>query len=178
MTESQLITACKNGDPAAQKQLYENYKSKMMGVCLRYAQTRTEAHDIFQEGFIQIFRDIHQYQPIGPFGGWMRRVIVNTALKHIRREKRNLFTHIDTSEIEDSYQTNENIFSTFREKALLKMVQQLPDGYRMVFNLYVIEGYSHKEIAEQLEISQSTSKTQLRKAKIALRKMIEKEIHI
>ncbi|MGB0931116.1 MAG: RNA polymerase sigma factor [Chitinophagales bacterium] len=177
MTEPQIIAACKNGNPAAQKQLYEQYKGKMMGVCLRYARNRAEAHDMFQEGFINIFKDLHQYQPTGAFGGWMRRVMVNTALKHIRREKRHLFTHIETSEIEDSYQSNEDVFSSFREKALLKMVQQLPDGYRMVFNLYVIEGYSHKEIAEQLEVSLSTSKTQLRKAKMALQKMIEKEIH-
>ena len=177
MNESQIIAGCKNGDAHAQKQLYERYKGKMMGVCLRYASNRAEAHDIFQEGFIKVFRDLHQYQPVGAFGAWIRRVMINTALKHIRREKRHLFTPIEVSDIEDTYQTNEDVFSSFREKALLKMVQQLPEGYRMVFNLYVIEGYSHKEIAEQLEVSLSTSKTQLRKAKGALRKMIEKEIH-
>lgn len=177
MTEHQIITACKDNNPDAQRQLYEQYKSKMMGVCLRYAQNRTEAHDILQEGFILIFRDIYQYKPTAPIGAWMRRVIINTALKHIRKEKRHLFAQLDTQEIEQRYESNEDVFSAFREKALLKMVQKLPNGYRMVFNLYVIEGYSHKEIAEQLDISISTSKTQLRKAKAALRKMIEKEIH-
>jgi len=175
ITEQQLVQACIKGNRKAQRQLYESYKRIMFGICLRYAHNRAEAEDMLQDGFVRIFRDLYQYKPIGPFGGWMRRVMVNSCLQHIRRRKK-LFPIVDLQQIANSYQADDAIFSQFRQKALVNMIQQLPVGYRVVFNMYVIEGYSHKEIAEKLSISINTSKSQLSRAKAVLRKLLEKTI--
>jgi len=163
------------GSRKHQKQLYLKYKSQLFGVCLRYAKSRQEAEDMLQDGFVKIYSDLYQYRPIGPLGGWMRKVVVNVALQHIRRRKK-LFPIIDLNQVADQYETDDVVFSNFRTKALVGMIQQLPDGYRAVFNLYVIEGYSHKEIAKQLGVSEATSKSQLSRAKATLRKMLEKSI--
>ena len=163
------------GDRTAQKQLYMKYKASMFGVCLRYAKSRTEAEDFLQEGFIKIYRDLYQYKPIGPLGGWMRRVVVNVALQHIRRRK-NLFADINIDDVAYNYAADEEVFTNFRMKALLEMIQKLPDGYQAVFNMYVIEGFTHKEIAKQLNITVNTSKSQLSRAKKTLRQMLEKEL--
>lgn len=175
MTEHQIIAGCKKGDRKAHAELYNRYRSQLFGVCLRYASSREEAKDWLQDGFVQIFKDLYQYKPTGPLGGWMRRVMINVALQHIRSKKR-LFPTVEISQIQDQFETDENLFSTFRAKALMQMVQQLPDGYRAVFNLYVIEGYTHKEIAKELGISPATSKSQLSRAKMALRKRIEEVV--
>ena len=172
-TDLQLVKRCKKGDRQAQNELYLRYKSMLFGVCLRYASHREEAKDMLQEGFIQIFKDLHQYRPTGPLGGWMRRVVINKALQHIRKKKK-LFPVVELEQVGDQFQTEDVLFSKFRTQALLEMVQQLPDGYRAVFNLYVIEGYSHQEIAEQLQISEATSKSQLSRAKASLRKLLER----
>lgn len=175
MTDNQIIAGCKKGDRKAQAELYNRYRSQLFGVCLRYAANNEEAKDWLQDGFIQIFKDLYQYKPTGPLGGWMRRVVINIALQHIRRKKR-VFPTEDISQLTDHFETEENLFSNFRAKALMQMVQKLPDGYRAVFNLYVVEGYSHKEIAQQLGISEATSKSQLSRAKVALRKLIEEVV--
>ena len=140
-----MIKACQKGDRAAQERLYHQYNRLLFGVCLRYSGSREEAKDLLQEGFIQIYRDLYQYKPTGPFKAWLRKIMVNVALQHIRRKKK-LFPTIDLEAVEEQFESDEDLFSTFRAKALMEMVQQLPDGYRAVFNLYVIEGYSHKEI--------------------------------
>ena len=173
--DQHIIKGCKKGDRRSQEALYHKYKGVLFGVCLRYAKNTAEAEDLLQDGFIQIFKDLYQYQPTGALGAWMRKVVVNVALQHIRRTK-NLFPVVDIENIADSYESEEDLFSSFREKALVEMIQQLPDGYRAVFNMYVLEGYSHKEIAEQLGITIATSKSQLSRAKSTLRKLLEQVV--
>ncbi len=169
----QLVKGCLRGDRHSQRSLYEQYKVPMFRLCLRYAKDRHEAEDLLQEGFIKVFSDLHQFSHRGALGGWIRRVMVNVALQHIRKNKQ-LFTTIEIESIGDNHATDEIIFSELGAKNLTKMIQQLPPGYRTVFNMYVIEGYSHKEIADQLSISENTSKSQLSKAKASLRKRLEK----
>ena len=175
MTEHQIIKGCKKGDRKAQAELYNRFRAQLFGVCLRYASNYEEAKDWLQDGFIQIYKDLYQYKPTGSLRGWMRKVVVNVALQHIRKKKR-LFPIVEISQIAGDYETAEDLFSHFRAKALMQMIQQLPDGYRAVFNLYVIEGYSHKEIGQQLGISEATSKSQLSRAKMALRKLLEEVV--
>lgn len=173
MTDKQIIKGCLEGNKYAQRMLYQKYKVPLFGVCMRYAKDRMEAEDFLQDGFIKIYKDLYQYKPTGALGAWMRRVMVNTALQHIRKRKMK-FVDNELLQIADKYKTEDDILGQLRAKELVKMVQQLPSGYRAVFNLYVIEGYSHKEIAKELGITASTSKSQLSRAKAVLRKMIEK----
>lgn len=148
----------------------------LFGICLRYAKDRVEAQDFLQESLIVIFRDLHQYQPKAAFGAWLRKVTVNVCLQQLRK-KRNIFqTHSIEEICSNSIREEADIFSRFRERALLQMVQKLPTGYRVVFNLYAIEGYNHQEIADSLGISVNTSKSQLSRAKVTLRKLLEKEL--
>lgn len=173
--EKKLINGCVKKDKKAQRQLYELYKVSLFRICLRYAKDRPEAEDMLQDGFVKIMADIHQYRGEGALGGWMRRVMVNTALQHIRKQNRQGYT-VEITEIADTYQADEVILSDLRAKALTQLIQKLPSGYRAVFNMYVIEGFSHKEIAEQMEVTESTSKSQLSKAKAMLRKMLERNL--
>ncbi len=174
-SDSELIKGCMKGDRKAQNQLYQKYKANLFGVCLRYSNSRVEAEDMLQEGFIKIFSDLYQYKPIGPLGGWMRRVVINVALQHIRKNKK--FRIFENHEqVVAAYEPDLEIFKNNREEAILKMVQKLPDGYRIIFNLFVIEEFSHREIAEKLGISVSTSKSQYSRARAALRSMLEKNI--
>lgn len=171
----QLISRCKDGDRRAQEELYRLYSPMLMGVCLRYASNKEEAEDFLQEGFIKIYANLYQYQPIGSFSAWLRKVVVNVALQKLRRKK-TPFADIEIDRLADAVESNEDIFSQFGAKMLIRLIQQLPDGYRTVFNMYVIEGYSHKEIATQLGINEATSKSQLSRAKAALRKMLEQVV--
>jgi RNA polymerase sigma factor (sigma-70 family) len=173
--EQKLINGCIKKEQKAQRQLYEQYKVPLFRVCLRYAKDRPEAEDMLQDGFIKIFADIHQYNGSGALGGWMRKVMVNTALQYLRKQKRRGHT-LEITEIADTYQAEETILSDLGAKALTGLIQKLPPGYRAVFNLYVIEGYAHREIAEQLDVTESTSKSQLSKAKAMLRKLLEKHL--
>jgi RNA polymerase sigma factor (sigma-70 family) len=168
-----LLKGCLKGDRNAQKALYEKFKVPMFRICLRYANDRPEAEDMLQEGFVKVFLDLHQFRKEGPLGGWIRRVIVNVALMQIRK-RRKLFSNVEVENLSDSVTTDEDVFAEMNAKALTRIIQKLPTGYRVVFNMYVIEGYSHKEIAEKLEVSVNTSKSQLSKAKATLRKMLEK----
>ncbi len=172
ITEEHIIKGCLKGDSESQRALYEHFKVPMFRLCLRYAKDRPEAEDLLQDGFIQVFNDLHQYKFNGALGGWIRRVIVNVALQHIRRNKKMQNT-VEIESIADDYQTDEDVFSNLGVKALTKIIQQLPPGYRAVFNMYVIEGYSHKEIAEKMNFRVNTSKSQLSKAKAMLRRMLE-----
>ena len=171
MNEKELIADCLKGDQRAQKALYIQYRADLFGLCLRYAQNRDEAHDILQEGFVKIFGKLHLYQPICPVIHWMKKVMVNSALEHIRKHKKHQ---------QSKYELNEQIIDSGFEVAdvqnaaeLIELIQRLPEDYRLVFNLYAIEGYGHKEIAEMLSISVGTSKSQLFHAKKCLRKMLE-----
>lgn len=173
--DQHIIEGCKRGDRKAQTTLYHRYKALLFGVCLRYAADQSEAEDLLQDSFIKIYRDLYQYRPTGPLRAWLRKVTVNVALQHIRRKKR-LFPMVEIGEVSDQIDRTEDIFSSFRASALLQLIQKLPPGYRAVFNLYVVEGYSHKEIAEKLGINIATSKSQLSRAKHLLRKMLERVV--
>jgi len=172
MNLDQAIIAAQKGNPVAQRYLYDTYKVRLFTVCLRYSRDRSEAEDILQEGFIKIFKDLNQYAGKGAIGAWMRKVMVNTALQYLRKWKKD-WKHEDSEEYQDAVQSSATVFQQLGLEELTKLIQQLPQGYKIVFNLYVIEGYSHKEIAEILGIKENTSKTQLFKAKGALRKALE-----
>ena len=170
MTESQLIKGCVQNDENCQRMLFEQYAGKMMTICLRYACDRPEAEDILQESFIKIFSHVHQYKFEGSFEGWMKRIVVNSALKAIQKKKTRF---IDINNHDSVLpQTDSYALSNLTEDELIKLISDLPEGYRIVFNLYVLEGYSHDEIAEMLGIQAATSRSQLVKA----RKMLQKQI--
>ncbi len=169
--EKNLLEGCLKNDRSCQRTLYEKYKVPLFRVCLRYAKDRMQAEDMLQDGFIKIFSDLHQFNFQGSFEGWMRRVMVNTALQHIRKHKKFRDT-IDLDQLNEAFQTSEVATDQLNVQALTRLIQKLPDGYRTVFNLYVIEGFPHKEIAGLLGISENTSKSQLSKAKALLRTQI------
>ncbi len=178
MSSSEL-EACLRGDRSAQRALFERYKGKMFALCLRYVRSRAEAEDLCQEGFVRVFRDLAQYDGRGPFEGWMRKVFINTALQHLERQRSRISTaplngDIDM-EVADQSDFTSNLDRPSAER-LTRLIQQLPPGFRAVFNLYVVEGYSHAEIAEILSISVGTSKSQLLRAKAYLRRRLEKSL--
>lgn len=172
MTDEQLLQGCIEKNLTAQKQLYDRFAKKMMGVCLRYASCNDEAQDILQDGFIKVFERITSYKASGSLEGWIKKVIVNTALDNYRKRKHErelLEIDINDTHYSSSYNDGPDAISA---KELLGIIQQLPSGYRTVFNLYAIEGYDHREISEILSISESTSKSQYSRAKAHLQKMV------
>jgi len=171
MTDQNIVELCLDGNRKAQKVLYDNYKNGMYVVCSRYFSQDDLAEDALHEGFIKVFRDLGQYDSEkGTLGGWVRKVMVNTCLEIIRKNR----IKIDDIDEQHDIQSNDpNIISELNLKDLTKLIQLLPDGYRYVFNLFVIEGFSHQEIAQKMNITESTSKSQLFKAKNWLRKRIE-----
>ncbi len=173
MNEKKLIQACINEEQHAQKYLYELYSPKMYFVCLRYARHELEAQDMLQDGFVKVFDKIGSFRFNGSFEGWIRRIIVNTSLNHCRKRS---FTQeqIGIEDYQDKVVDSKAI-SRLGEKELLELIQQMPDGYKMVFNLYVIEGYSHKEIGEMLEVTESTSRSQLAKSRKWMQNELEKQ---
>ena len=174
LTEVQLIKGCIKGDVICQKELYNLFARKMMGVCMRYTKSQDEAQDILQDGFVKMFKSIEQYNGKGSLEGWIRRIVVNTALASLRKFNP-LHTSSDVADLEISGSTGDGIISALSAQDLLAIIQKLPDGYRIVFSLYAIEGYSHKEIAEQLNITESTSKSQFSRARAALQIMVGTE---
>jgi RNA polymerase sigma factor (sigma-70 family) len=171
ITESDLINGCLAGNRRMQELLYQRFSPKMYAVCLRYASNADDAQDLLQEGFIKVFRNLEKFRREGSFEGWMRRVFVNTAIEHYRK-KVNLNSIGDREEqtIADS---SWNILDQLGEKDIIALVQELAPGYRSIFNMYVIEGYTHREIGEILGISEGTSKSQLARAKAILKKKVE-----
>lgn len=172
MQEDELIKQSIEGNSLAQKQLYDKYSRKMMGVCLRYASSTDEAQDVLQDGFIKLFEKLESYSGTGSFEGWMRRIFVNTALDAYRKNKQERQT-LDIDDVGYFLSVKELITDKIAAEDLMKVLQKIPAGYRTVFNLYAIEGYSHKEIGEMLEISESTSKSQYSRAREFLKKIIE-----
>lgn len=172
MSEKELVNSCLKQDRTAQRVLYDRFANQMMALCVRYAGNQSEAQDMLQEGFIKVFEKLEQFRGDGPLGGWIRRVMVNEALIYLRKQKKHAYVdNIDDDvPIAGDFQDGLDVLAT---EDLLRLIAQLPDGYRTVFNLYAVEGYSHKEIAEQLGISENTSKTQFHKAKLHLRKQLE-----
>lgn len=171
ITESDLIKGSIAGDRRMQEELYRRFAPKMYAVCLRYANNTNDAQDLLQEGFIKVYKNLHRFRAEGSFEGWVRRVFVNTSIEHFRKKTAQLSSVSEKEEntIEDADIT---ALDSLAEKDIINLVQELSPGYRTVFNLYVVEGYSHKEIGEMLGISEGTSKSQLARAKSILQKKI------
>ena len=172
MNEKKLIQGCINEEKSARKYLYDFYSPKMYYVCLRYARHASEAQDMLQDGFIKVFDNISSFKSNGSFEGWIRRIIVNTALNYCRKSSFKQ-EQLGIEDYQDKVVKSKAV-SNLGEKELLALIQKLPDGYRMVFNLYVIEGYSHKEIGEMLDITESTSRSQLAKSRKWMQNELEK----
>jgi len=179
LNQELIIQGCIKGDRRCQQSLYEHFYGKMMVVCMRYAKDNDEALDMFQEAFIKVFNNLQNYSSKGSFEGWVRRIMVNTSIDHIRKNKK----HNQMVELEDlhgSLQVEEDesddILDNVNFQDMLLLVQQLSPAYKSVFNLYVVDGYTHKEIGELLDISIGTSKSNLAKAKINLRKLLNKKL--
>ncbi|WP_406685674.1 sigma-70 family RNA polymerase sigma factor [Seonamhaeicola sp. MEBiC1930] len=169
MSLEQLIENCKINDTKAQGELYKLFSNKLFSICLKYSRNYAEAEDNLQDAFLTIFNKIEQYKNKGSFEGWLKRVTVNTVLQRYRNEK--VFDIVKEEQIEDvEIEVDEETFSL---DFLLKIIQELPDRYRLVFNLYVLDGYSHKDIAEMLKINVGTSKSNLARARQILKKNIE-----
>lgn len=167
-----LIEKCLKKDRKAQYEFYEKHAPRLYGVCLRYSKTTIDAEDILQEGFIKIFRYLGNYRGEGSFEGWLRRIMVTTAMNYYK--KKNLMNReVEPESIRIPLYSDHEIVSEMSHKELLSFIHDLPHGYRTVFNLNTIEGYSHKEIGEIMQISVNTSKSQLSRAKSSLRKRIE-----
>jgi RNA polymerase sigma-70 factor (ECF subfamily) len=168
----QQIENLKSGNNKAQHKLYNLFAPKMFSLCLRYTTDRDEAQDIVQEGFIKVFRYLHQYTGQGNFEGWMRRIFINTAIEFLR--KRVYVERIGESEGIEIRETGISGYDTLAHADVERVIHSLSDGYRTIFKMYVVDGYSHREIADMLNITESTSKSQLSRAKIILQKTLAK----
>ena len=173
MTEDLIITGCLQNNPAAQRELYSRFAPKMLSVCYRFGQNREDAEDMLQEGFIKVFSQIHTFQNKGAFEGWVRRIMVHSAIEYHRKYHKSLQL-MDV--IDSGYEPSVNAaaIATLSAKDLMGFIQGLPNNYKMVFNLYAIEGYSHKEIGEMVGITEGASKSQLSRARSILKDMVIK----
>lgn len=175
-TEKDLVALCLKGDRLSCRELFELYSGKLMALCYRFARDKNEAEDMLQEGFIRIFNKLDLYSGEGSLEAWMRRVMINTALKYRQKHiGRHNYSNIDDVHAFDPTPT---IIDELSREEILRLIQELPSGYKTVFNLYVIEGYSHKEIAERLGIGESTSRSQLVKARALLKEQLLKLIRL
>ncbi|MCW3125719.1 MAG: polymerase, sigma-24 subunit, subfamily [Bacteroidetes bacterium] len=173
-TEQELIAGCITGDRKFQELLYHTYSSKMFSVCLRYANEYSAAEDLLQEGFVKVFKNIEKFRSEGSFEGWIRRIFVNNSIEHFRK-KANLYVVQETEALTYEYY-DDNALQKLMKDDLMKLIQSLSSGYRTIFNLYVIEGYSHKEIGEMLGVTEGTSKSQLARARYLLQKKIAEQM--
>jgi RNA polymerase sigma factor (sigma-70 family) len=165
-----IIEGCKDGKSASKETLYKMFSNKMWGVCLRYARDNDEAKDILQDGFIKAFEKIRQFEGRGHFEGWLRKIMVNTALAEYRKKR---YLNLEMAYSSDRDEDNsEHIECNMAAAELLEIIKELPAQYKLVFNLYAIEGYSHKEIANMLGISEGTSKSNLSRARDILKKKV------
>lgn len=168
--EHDLIKGCKCGDHHAQQRLFDRYSSRMYAICLRYVKNTMQAEDVLVMAFTKVFERISQFKGEGSFEGWIRRITVNEALTALRKSRIMMAeTDLEVAEREPDYQ---HLGDHLEADDLLKMIDKLPPGYRVVFNMYAIDGYSHKEIAEFLQINENTSKSQLSRARAYLQKML------
>ena len=174
MTDEELVKACLLKSPAAQKELFDRYSKRMLGVCLRYADDTLEAQDILQDGFIKVFNSMGTFQSHGSLEGWVKRIMINTALDNYRKNKKRKFAVELDSKDAMEIKLDNNIVEGITNKFLLTLINNLPAGYRLVFNMFAIEGYSHKEIAEELSITVNTSKSQFARARAYLQKELAK----
>ncbi len=174
MEYKDLIIDCIGGKHKAQKKLFEIFAPKMLTVCLRYAKNKMQAEDMLQEGMIKVFHKLSDYKQEGSFEGWIRKVMVNTCLDALRKEAKHQM-HSDVTEVDYMVSSNDYLLEGLMAEDLILLIQTLPTGYRTVFNLYALEGYSHKEIADQLGITESTSKSQYSRAKVFLQEKLNNE---
>lgn len=174
MNDETLVKECVSGDTKAQRLLFDRFAPKMLGVVMRYINDKERAEDVLQDSFIKVFKSIHKFEHSGSLEGWIRRIMVNTALDQIRKNKKRQ----KNVELDDEgffeLKHESNAEEILQAESLMKLVQSLPEGYRTVFNLFAIEGYSHKEIAEELGITENTSKSQYSRAKSTLRELLIK----
>lgn len=170
--EQEIIVGCKRGEAWARKQLYEQFAPAMLSVCTRYAGNRETARDLLQDGFIKVYTKINTYSGSGSFAGWLRRIFVTTALEFLRHNDviKQSVNIDECSEIAD--EIGHSAVEKLSADDLLKCIAELPDGYRTIFNLYAIEGYTHAEIAEMLHIQESSSRSQFGRARLLLQKNI------
>lgn len=169
--QQKLIRQCLKGDGRAQRELYNRFCGQMLGVCRRYVKTIEDAEEVLSNAFIKVFSKLDQFKAEGNLGGWIRRIMINESLNYIRYQK-NLFVEVE----EENHQalSHQNLSDHWEADHLMQMISELPLGYRTVFNLYAVEGYTHREIGEMLSISENTSKSQLSKARKVLRHQLEK----
>jgi RNA polymerase sigma factor (sigma-70 family) len=172
-TTDELIKRCKAGERKAQESLYKQFASKMLGVCFRYATDRMEAEDMLQIGFVKVFEKIADYRGEGSFEGWIRRIMVHGSIEYYRKHHK-MMQLVDLEEAGNETSVNPLATARLEAKDLLLLIQQLAPGYRIVFNLFAIEGYSHKEIAVLTGISEGASKSQLSRARAVLKEQIIK----
>ncbi len=174
--DAALIKGCLAGKQQQQQLLYERFAPEMKGVCLRYAQTSFEAEDLMHDGFVKVFRHLHTFKFECPLGAWVRKIMVNTALSEYRRKSRQAeFTEL---EVVMNVAEPDPEMGSFAAEELMELVRSLPDKYRLVFNLFAIEGYTHKEVAEMLGITEVTSRSQFMRARQMLREMVNEEYKI
>ena len=174
MTEEFIIAGCLHNDTAAQRELYNRYSPKMLAVCFRYAQNREDAEDMLQEGFIKVFTQMHTFQNKGAFEGWIRRIIVHTCINFLKKYKK-FNDSVDLVNAGAIHVKEETMPSIMQAKQVSECIRILPVGYKTVLNLYAIEGYSHREIAEMLDIEESTSRSQYTRAKAMLEGILIKK---
>jgi RNA polymerase sigma factor (sigma-70 family) len=174
MDDATLIKECLNGSVRAQKTLFDKFAPKMFGVCLRYCKSREQAEDALQEGFIKVFFKLKDFKLEGSFEGWVRRIMVNTSLDTLRKEMK-ISSEIEVEDVLSGKESSISVLSQLAEAELISLIQAMPDGYRVVFNMFAIEGYSHQEIAQNLGITESTSKSQYLRARAYLRERLEKD---
>lgn len=172
--DQELVSGILKGSPPHQAALYRQFSVPMFRVLLRYAKDKSEAEDMLQDGFVRVYRDMVQFRGEGALGGWIRRIMVNTALSHLRKQRDFVRDVPDFNVFESKFHTDEDFAAHLDAQTLMSYLQKLPPGYRTVFNFYAIEGFSHEEIAEQLGISIGTSKSQLFKAREYLKKILDK----
>jgi RNA polymerase sigma factor (sigma-70 family) len=169
-----IIERCKKSDEKAQRIIYDLMKKKWMGICVRYVKDTDEAKDVFQESTIKIFSEMKMLREAGAFEGWARRIIVNKAISHLKEKKTYLILLSEGTRQDEIFDRNDlDIIEKMDHLQMLRLINNMPDGYRTIFNLSVIDGYNHGEISSMTGISESTSRSQLTKAKNYLRKMIE-----
>lgn len=171
LSEKTLIENCVNGNRKSQKELYDMFSPKMYAICLRYTKNQMDAEDILQDAFVKLFNNLYKFRGEGSFEGWVRRIFVNTAIEHLRR---NTVKFSESEGFENAIADKQkSALDSLYEKDLIKTSLKLSEGYRTVFNLYAVEGYSHKEIAQKLGITESTSKSQFSRAKAILRDVLQ-----
>lgn len=174
MTEEYIIAGCLHNEPSAQRELYNRFSPKMLSVCYRFAQSREDAEDMLQEGFIKVFTQIHTFQNKGAFEGWIRRIVVHTCINFLKKYRK-FNDCVDIENADLVYLKEETIPSIMQAKQVIESIRLLPIGYRTVLNLYAIEGYSHREISAMLDIEESTSRSQYTRAKSMLENILVKK---